>query len=255
MIKRIVTTTLLCLIVTTTAWAVTLDSLVLNTVTFGSKPVLIPLGDSITEGYLSTEYWGYRKKLQILQGVSMRFEGAFTNNMSSEFYSVYHSGVSGETTDEIEARVQGELDTFFPTLGKGVFLIHAGTNDLAASGQEQIATDNVEDMIDLIDAHNSDIDIYVALIIPNRDSTRNNRIITYNGLLLTMLQGYSKSNLYIVDINSAFLNDTFGVCSGDWANNCMIDDTHPNDTGYEGVIARQWYECLTWRKGVNCNGY
>src|SRR5690606_14762306 len=104
--------------------------------------------------------------------------------------------------------------------------------------EERIASyvANVEDIIEIIHAHDPTIRIFVALIVPNTDDTVDARIVLYNATLKAMLQNYqsTKSNLYIVDMYSAF------VSNPNWATEWFhADGIHPNDAGFR-VMASKW---------------
>jgi lysophospholipase L1-like esterase len=206
---------------------------------------LLPLGDSISEGW--PDDFGYRNHLQDLLGIGVYdFVGPFTDPDSDATYDVDHAGVGGERTDQIESRVDSTLDTYMTNLESGsCVLIHAGTNDANQnySGGATAWVANVEDMIDLIHAHDSSIDIYVALIIPSTDGTINGRITTFNAALESMLETYqgTKANLYIVDMYARFTSNV------DWASEWMYDSLHPNDTGYS-IMADEWFKAIN---GVN----
>lgn len=220
---------------------------------------LMPLGDSITYGNTGGDADGYRFNLQALLGVGVYdFVGSIQQPASDETYDVDGSGVGGNTSSQIEARTDGELDTYMSTTSDGgIVLLHGGTNDILLELSEAAAVQNIIDIIDLIDAHNSNIDIYVALIIPRKDN--DGWADSYNTALNTALetkQG-SKTNLVIVDMNTAFTADTFGNCSGDWEANCIdpedITKLHPNGAGY-ATMAKQWNSCMSSSTNTNCNG-
>jgi lysophospholipase L1-like esterase len=118
-------------------------------------------------------------------------------------------------------------------------LLHAGTNDLLDGLSIADAVDNVEDTITLIDAHDPSIDIYVALIVPNTISAEDDLITDYNNALtdrLVILQ-QTKSNLFIVDMNSALKQNPF------WRTEYMADSVHPNNAGY-AVMAETWAQSI-----------
>lgn len=225
-----------------------------------AKKTVLTVGDSLTFGTGSTNSWSYRKFLQILQSVAFDFVGLYDDPASDPDYSVLHSGIPGYNTASIEATLLPDSLVFFTdgAPGRSIIIIHAGTNDqLQTSGGREGARDNIEDMIDLIDVYNPGIDVYISLIAPAEiaGTYLYADVVTFNGILKTMLDTYkvSKSNLYYADIHSAFINDTYSFCSGDWYANCMSNDSHPNDNGYE-TMANQYNVCINNPSGVNCNG-
>ena len=211
-------------------------------------PRLMPLGDSITRG--SVDGFGYRDHLQDFLGINKwDFVGPFAHPASHATYDVDHAGVSGQTTAQIEARTLSHLTTYMVgNAANSIVLLHAGTNDVmtmpgTGTLEERIASyvANVEDIIEIIHAHDPTIRIFVALIVPNTDSTIEARIELYNSTLKTMLQNYqtTKSNLYIVDMHSAFVNNP------DWATEWFhTDGVHPNDAGFR-VMASKWSNAIS----------
>jgi len=223
--------------------------------------ILLTVGDSLTFGTGSTNSWSYRKKLQIHQDVEYAFVGIYDDPASDPVYSVLHSGFPGADTYYMETTILPASIGFFVDGGdptNSIIIIHAGTNDvLSTTAGREGARDNIEDMIDYVDAYNPDISVYISLIAPAEIAGRFvfADVVTFNGILKTMLDAYkaSKSNLYYVDIHTAFTADTYGYCSGDWYANCMYNDSHPNNDGYS-TMADQYNDCINNSAAVNCNG-
>ena len=224
-----------------------------------SRPYLLSLGDSITAGSYSTDEFGYRKYLQILQNKSHNFVGQY-NKPSSGYgeYDPNHGGVSGETCNQIELRVSTNL-AYLPAdatpTDNGIVLLMCGTNDSLGDDEGRTnASNSTKNMINMIYAHDPDIEIHVAKLIPNQGGW--DGVPTYNDNFLepmvTTWQAMTSDTLFLIDQYSAFVNDVYGLCAGDYANNCMYDASHPNDTGYN-VMAKQWYECLQDKNGQGCN--
>jgi len=168
------------------------------------------------------------------------FVGSYSLPASDTVYQVKHSGVGGQRTDQILARLSDELDTWMPAPNdkNSCVLLHAGTNDISAHIATATIVDHIEDIIDMIDTHDSNIKIIVALIIPRYDD-HDDETTDYNTALNTMLLTYQslKSNLYIVDMNTAFKDNP------DWIVDYMYDIVHPKDTGYN-IMALEWAKFL-----------
>lgn len=217
--------------------------------------VMVSLGDSITKGVGSTDTFGYRKNFQIYTNLTYTPVGQYSDPAFDATYGVKHSSVMGNTTSQVETLATTVMTaTYLTTVTPGVVLLHTGTND-DHSTQVKIdaSVQNVKDIIDIIDAYNPYLKVYVALILP--DTTIGGDTVNYNTSLATMLNTYklTKTNLHIVDMYSAAVNDTFSLCNGDFITNCSSDSVHPNNKGYE-VMARQWYACLIDSNSVNCDG-
>lgn len=255
MVNKAVCSFLILFLISSNCYAIKVSNVSLrnNILFIKEKSNVMPLGDSITLGEQDTPLvFGYRDHLQDHLGIgSYDFVGTQKSPASNATYDVDHAGVSGETTASIEARVSTNLSNYFKSNGTGdIVLIHAGTNDSRLALSQTDAVANVEDMIDLINAYNSNISVYVAKIIRTKDDpTRDTWTDTYNGLLETMLQTYqgSKSNLHIVDMDAKFSENV------NWKTDYMADTGHPNDTGY-GLMADQWYACIINASATNCNG-
>lgn len=236
-----------------------INNATLNNFTYTNLPIILPIGDSITIGVT----WAYRKTLQILQGSGKYYyAGIYKNPSSDPLYQVNNSGQSGNTTSQISTRLSTELTNNFSgnvPLGSSI-LIHAGTNDVVGIGTSGVASavNNVQSMLNNIYAVNSKVNTYVALIVPNQNGTDDSSITYYNSQLKNMLNTFRLTNakVHIVDMNSAFKNDTFGLCGGDWSANCMANATHPNELPLHGydVMGYQWNSCIQSSSNTNCDG-
>lgn len=192
---------------------------------------LMPMGDSITEGTGNTP-WGYRDDLQDdLLPYKYDFVGFFSNPTSSTTYDVNHSGVSGDQVTNLTSRISSELSTYFKNPQRGdIVTIMIGTNDTNSinSALFSARVDLLKtDVIDVIRAWSTDIDIYIMTIPPKSADLTDTA--TWNGLLSTMVSSAGYSNMYLVDVNAAF-NDT-NNCSPDYST-CMADGFHPNTLGH-----------------------
>ncbi len=161
--------------------------------------------------------------------------GYFTN------FTVRNAGVSGETTAQILARVPANLSQYFVdgtyNRGSGV-LIHAGTNDITLDALSDLglsitaAITNIKSMIDLIDARDSELNVFVCKLIPRYDTSANFWYTQrFNEELERTRITWAKKNVYIVDMQAAFR------ANSKWKTEYMYDDKHPNDIGYD-VMAR-----------------
>lgn len=214
----------------------------------GGQPRILTMGDSNTagQGGFPERLCAYRCDLQDTVGVGVYdMVGDFQSPSSDPTYDVDNSGVGGETTAQIEARVADDLDTYLlPCVSGDVIVLNGGTNDglLDTQGERDAARDNIEDMIDLVESFNTtngcNVKIIVATIIPVKtgSSIALADVASYNEEVKTMVEGRqtTNSNLYISDVYTAFVSDTTGLCSGDYDNNCMYayDAEHANLTGY-----------------------
>jgi len=207
---------------------------------------LLPLGDSITKGSNgpeTIEFIGYRFALQDNVGIgTYDFVGYYSDPPSDPVYDVLHSGYAGKTAYAIQSLTLGNMLNFFSGYNPNgsAVLIHAGTNDMPGSRTIQTVADDVLGIVDIIDAHDPTIDVYVALIIPRGNTWEYvyNRVNNFNPALESTLQARqgTKANLYIVDMNAAF----HGTSCGNNYLTCLSSDlVHPNTLGYQ-VMADTW---------------
>lgn len=232
---------------------------------------ILTVGDSITRGVggdadgTEANDFGYRSYLQTHLGVgAYDFVGSNTTT-DPGIYDPDHWGTSGQIASWFVSRIHDELDTSLILPRKlSKVLLHVGTNDIILQyiddvnkkTNAQIIT-SITSVITSIFSYYPDVELYVALIVPDR---RTGQEVFWGAfhddlnVALTALQ-VTYPNLIIVDMYEAFINDTYGDCLGDWYDVCMnpFSGDHPSATGYR-VMARQWYECMQSRTAVNCNG-
>ena len=219
----------------------------------GIESRIMPLGDSITKGTGESTLWSYRDHLQDLLGIgTYDFVGSYTDPDSNATYDVEHSGIGGNRTYAVEARVLAELQSYMPAgtnNSNSKVLLHIGTNDIDTDcngcsdsvlfGMVQ----NVIDTINIIDTHDSLIDVYVATVIPKWSTSSPTDWVRFNTRLVEQVALLAKTNLYVVDMYDAF-TDT-GNCSPN-QNACLKNDVgevHPNNQGYQ-VMANYWYASI-----------
>lgn len=227
-------------------------------------PRVLAIGASNTGGQGTTgnvRQFAWRKEFQDITGIgNYNMVGDYQTPPSSDEiadgYDLDNSGVGGETSAQIEARLLNDLQQYMSVhIAGDAVVIEAGKNDsnLNSAGDREGARDNIEDMIDIVQTFNPDIAVYVLLIEPVNEGAGtmlNADIVTYNALVSVMLETYqgSKSNLYYIDIYDAFISDTTSLCSSDWLNNCWQDHKHPNALGYQvmgRVIGNSFLDCST----------
>ena len=232
----------------------------------GGKKKLLPLGDSLTSGTGDStgNIMGYRDHLQDLIGGEYEIVGTILDPYTATGYSTAHDGLPSINTSDTEDRTQFALDRMLTNntpSGSGI-LLWIGTNDAArkedsVSGYSNAGTvANIEDILDIIRTHNTELVAYVANLGKNGDAGNEGEMVEINGLLETMIGTYRSTypnfTVVLVDMHTMSENDTWDMCSGDFLTNCLNDVTHFNDTGYQSV-ARQWQECIEDNDGTNCD--
>lgn len=231
-----------------------------------SNRKILPIGDSITEGDTSGDpYW--RNNLQDVLGIGVYdFVGDRRSPTTSAYYryDMEHAGVGGMQTTAMLARVPSLLSNYLTTgadFSNSFVLLHAGTNDCFQYSCEVSTTalDNIEDMVDLVMAYNSQLKIIVALIIPSNivppNDYQNVRIQNFIPLLRTRLQALQvtyPNRVIIADMNGLFLDTS--NCLPDLSN-CLDPDfgVHPYSVGQQ-LMADQWKRCMDSPTNQGCNG-
>ena len=212
--------------------------------TISAKPVVImPLGDSVTNGYDGGTPFedrnGYRKYLRELL-IEAGYEVDFVGSLQSgTFTDKQHEGHGGWTDDQIEAEVYNFLN-FLVTNPPEIVLLHIGTNniDIATdAGYSYTDPTNVNDILDQIDlwenANNKTIIVIVARIInrtghvcPDPSMTT-----TFNDNVENSVLNRINDRVFMVDMEcSAGLNYNLD----------LVDIVHPNQTGYD-KMAVKWF--------------
>jgi len=165
---------------------------------------LMPIGDSITNRV------GYRPELYFdltAFGHNVNFVGSGTDPNGT--HDRNHEGHSGYTAADIASSLGSWLNQNSPDL----ITLHIGTNGLDLLG--------LEDILNIIDAHDSTIPVVLARII-NR-SVHHQDTTDYNVALQAMADARISNGdkILIVDHEPALNYSTD-----------MLDDKHPNSSGY-----------------------
>ncbi|WP_394835470.1 SGNH/GDSL hydrolase family protein [Pendulispora rubella] len=192
--------------------------------------VILPLGDSITEGLRTTTASGYRAELWNrmlgLSGYSFDFVGSLR---SGQLPDGDHEGHSGWRIDQLTAKIDGWLATYKPN----IVLLHIGTNDMAKDYELATAPDRLGTLIDKIAADVPGVTIVVAQIVPTKDATISKRVEAFNSAIPAMVQSKVSQGkkVRVVDMYHALGNAD------------LSDTLHPNESGYS-KMASVWYSDL-----------
>ena len=243
---------------------VTLENVALDGfVSVGEKGHILPIGDSTTVGFGSSytnpdnetfeNVTSYRITLQSMLGIwKYRWRGTNVNPLTAEYNQdvwPYHQpnryGWGGGSTDGVldlaTDEPQEHLTAFPYDSSKNMVLIWLGANDAEEGGDNatssQRAVDRVETYIDLVDGDRPLTNILILNTSPSRDSGKDAWIVGHNARMLTMVntKRLTKTNLFYVDTYTP-LND----CNGTSWTSCSVDNTHPNQTGYD-IVAEAIY--------------
>ena len=212
----------------------------------GEACALMPLGDSITDGYKSTTQAGYRLEL---------FRLALKNNNKLTFVGSHESGPamvdgvpfpkkqeghSAWTIADIGNRsgLQQQIVGWLKPPQPHVIALMIGTNDMgidAAGAPTRLAK-----LLDTITATAPNALVILAQIVPTTDDSADQRVRTYNAAVLALVKARADAGKHVisVDQHTAFTKNP------DWKKAYMADGLHPNDVGY-GVMANTWWPAIS----------
>ncbi len=194
------------------------------------KPIkIMPLGDSITDGYNFPG--GYRINLwkQLSdRGYKINFVGSLTNGPNS-LPNQNHEGHSGWRIDQISMYVKVWLKRTRPD----VILLTIGTNDIVQNYRVETAPDRLNNLINDIFTELPEVEILVASIPPIEVAVVDKKVNEYNRAIASLIERRQKEGdkLRFVDINSALNFDD------------LADTVHPNSQGHN-KMANVWEEAL-----------
>ncbi|MCJ1396209.1 hypothetical protein MMC18_009098 [Xylographa bjoerkii] len=202
----------------------------LNTRQVSSAPIsgknltILPLGDSITNGFQSTDGNGYR--LDLVQDL--------TNNTVNMIGSVHagtmpdnnNEGHDGATIIEIASNATASL-LLLPT----VVLLMAGTNDMDKNVSTATAPDRLGALIDQIFAACPNTTVLVAQVTPSGKNTTEALILSYNAAIPGVVAQRANAGMRVAVVD---MYDALSFPAD------FTDYLHPNDGGYK-KMADAWY--------------
>ncbi len=206
--------------------------------------VIMPLGDSITEGYNSSTGGGYRLRLLHDIWASDR-DATFVGNSSSgpsaldaKPFPKNNEGHSGYTIDPapsvgrtgISPLVAASLKKHSPH----VITLMIGTNDIGTNNDIANAPTRLGNLIDTITATSPKALLVVAQITPLGDKTGNTRAQSYNAAIpnLVKTRVAAGKHIIVVDMYTPFA-----------AHPDYMAGLHPKDVGYD-FMGDLWYMAL-----------
>lgn len=209
--------------------SLTLASPVLQTRGIGTQNALriLPLGDSITWGWSSSDGNGYRQDLlKLLDGNSVKYIGSQTSgNMTNND----NEGHPGWKIAEI-----ANIAAISTPQRPNVILVMAGTNDVNGDGKVAPgAPDRFASLLDGLIAACPDAVIVAAQLTPIEAQDQDARAKTYNAALPDIVDQRTKAGKHVilVDMHSAMSTSD------------LADGIHPNDHGYQ-LMANTWFAGL-----------
>jgi lysophospholipase L1-like esterase len=212
------------------------------------KPLrVMPLGASITDGYLGTMagYRGPLKKLFDDAKVPFQFVGSWTDNpgtMPLPREQQHHEGHSGYVIVAGSSGRSGIYDFRQEWLGPSgsqadVFLIVIGTNDVDLDYQLDTAGERLDALVTAILDPATGLQPKAKLILaqlpPIDDAAEDARCVTYNKAVVATVAAHQAKGEAIttVDLHSAITTAE------------LADKLHPNDVGY-GKVAKVFFDAV-----------
>ncbi|MCJ1290146.1 hypothetical protein MMC34_001682 [Xylographa carneopallida] len=193
----------------------------------GKNLTILPLGDSITNGFQSSDGNGYR--LDLFQDLADNPAHMIGSVHAGTMPDNNNEGHDGAIISQIASSATASL-ALLPT----VVLLMAGTNDMDKNISTSSAPDRLGALIDQIFAACPNTTLLVAQVTPSGKNTTEALILTYNAAIPNVVAQRAKvgSHVAVVDLYDAL------SFPADFA-----DYLHPNDNGYK-KIAATWYEGL-----------
>lgn len=213
---------------------------------------IMPLGASITYGWLSTDGNGYREDLLGLLSrggntavsyVGSRHNGTMSNNAVE--------GWPGYRIDQVLAKAAAAVPRDEPN----VVLLNVGTNDcvqrwninattkhstaapaLTANATFDVGT-RLRMLVDDVLAWSPNATVVMSTLILNKNNATNALVNVANAQFRSVAADLQAAGRRVVlaDMTTA---------AGGPNRTTMADHTHPNDVGY-AMMANKWYEALT----------
>ena len=209
---------------------------------------ILPLGDSITEGYPVPRSYRYVLWIKMIEtGIDFDFVGSLSSSTgfnpdhppeSSRTFDHDHEGHSSWSIDHIlHGHPKGEgqkLSEWLKAYTPDIALVHLGTNDMIASESTSSAADKLRQVIEALRSDNPNVIVLLAKLIPVTPPDINRRIDELNERIGSIAKEMSSaaSPVIVVDLNSEFD-----------AKADMYDGLHPNESG-ERKMADKWFEAL-----------
>lgn len=218
--------------------------------TAGTACAILPLGDSITEGWLPTGgVGGYRVQLfsdAVSAGKNVTFVGSQTssnapNTVQNQTFPKHHEGHDGYTISggSGSSGIAGSItDQAVANYHPNIVLLMIGTNDVNGNIDTANAPARLGKLIDEITTDSPAVLVVVASIIPINGGNNQNAI-TYNAAIPSLVSSRASAGKHVifVDNYAAFAKDP------NYTTTEMSNYLHPNAAGY-AVLGDSFYGAI-----------
>jgi lysophospholipase L1-like esterase len=197
-----------------------------------SPCVVLPLGDSITHGYNSSDDAGYRSalfKLVVAANQKVTFIGSLSNGpstVSGQTFPKNHEGHDGITVTGITGYVPPKKAF---TTTPHIVLLHIGTNDMTGNANPTTTASQLDTLVTNIVQAAPDALVVVAKIVPL--GYGNTNYDQYIAKIPDIVNAHASKNEHVVMVDMSTLPGSDIAGGG---------NVHPTDKGYADMADR-WY--------------
>jgi len=197
-----------------------------------SPCVVLPLGDSITHGYNSSDDAGYRSalfKLAVAANQNVTFIGSLSNGpatISGQTFPKAHEGHDGISVTGITGYVPPKKAF---TTTPHIVLLHIGTNDMTSNADPTTTANQLDTLVTNLVQAAPDALVVVAKIVPLGYSNTN--YDQYIAKIPDVVKAHASKNEHVVMVDMSTLPGSDIRGSG---------NVHPTDKGYADM-ADLWY--------------
>ena len=216
----------------------------------GAPCIVMPLGDSITDGIgSSAPGGGYRVELfhdAVQAHKALTFVGSATDpngpaTLDGKTFPRNHEGHQGYTIDDsaTTSGISPLVDQSIATNHPQIILLMIGTNDTNRSIDVANAPTRLGALLDRMINDAPNALLVVARITPTMDDGANAVVQTYNNGITGVVQTRAGNGKHVimVDMYAAF------TARADYRTALMSDFLHPNDAGYV-IMGDVWYAAI-----------
>ncbi len=186
----------------------------------GANLRVMPVGDSITEGFNSTTGNGYREALERLEVAQQHPVDYVGSHRSGSMANSRNEGWSAQEIDFIQDKTMAHLKEYSPN----VVTLLAGTNDIG-NGREAGAAQRLVSFVAQIRATVPDAMVLVGGLLPDASADTAAAHRRFNDLVQLLLPAGDLAHLRFVAFDDL---DPRGEMAG----------LHPNDSGYSSMASR-----------------
>lgn len=192
---------------------------------------IMPLGASITHGFLSSDKNGYREHLRnsiIEGGNDVDMVG---NNPEGDMEDNENEGWPGLIIDEVREKAEEAAPQWRPN----VYLINVGTNDCVKDIDIPGAGGRMEQLLQVLYDAGPEATVILSTLLVNGDEDANTRTTEVNEQIKQLVADQQEAGRPIVLVDFQGEN---GLTLDD-----IQDGVHPTDDGY-AKMAPLWFDAL-----------